>query len=56
MPASPWLATLRHGRNVSGIKRDLGPSQSLHLAVAGVTDNVAPRPDAVDRLGNDDSQ
>lgn len=52
MPASPWLATLRHGWNVSG----LGPSQSLHLAVAGVTDNVAPRPDALDRLGNNDSQ
>ncbi len=42
-----------------GIKRGLGPSQSLYLAglaVAGVTDNVASRPDAVDRLGNDDSQ
>lgn len=39
-----------------GIKRDLGPSQSLHLAGAAVTDNVSPRPDALDRLGNDDSQ
>lgn len=35
----------------SGIKRDLGPSKSLHLAgagAAGVTDSVTPRPDAVD--------
>jgi len=30
-----------------GIKRDLDPSQSLHLAGAGVTDTVTPRPDPI---------
>ena len=41
------------------IKRTSAQVSRSHLtgaAVAGVTDNVAPRPDAVDRLGNNASQ